>query len=112
MTRSRPKATNGLSRVMSEAVRWMSSSCVTSLHCRYRQLARIRDLHTPVEEETELWPGDELHDERWPDCTMEVCIGHIETIQVCSECGYEHDGDRLVFRAWPCPALRAAGGAR
>jgi len=70
-------------------------------------LERIAELHVPEDEEAEFWYGDDGHDERFPDCTSEAgCDGHIVTVQVCAECGYEHDGDRATFRAWPCPTRR------
>ena len=73
--------------------------------------AAISALHTPVEEESEVWADNDtteaLHDERFPDCDPTACDGHSITILVCSECGYTHDGEMPVFRVWPCATMRA-----
>lgn len=74
----------------------------------YVSLAKaVLALHRPVDEEAEFWAdGDEdAHDARFPLCARqpERCEGHTATIQVCSECGYAHDGEIPVYRTWPCP---------
>lgn len=74
-----------------------------------RQLDRIRDRHHPVDEEAEIWSHHDGHDDMFPDCTVEDdCDGHTTTIQVCNECGYGHDGETPLYRAWPCPTRRLA----
>lgn len=73
----------------------------------------IEKIHQPVDEEAEFWAesgrddGAE-HDRRFPDCPGgDRCEGHTATIHVCTECGYEHDGETPIYRAWPCPTIRA-----
>lgn len=65
--------------------------------------ARIRARHQPVSEEAEIWADSDVehHAELFPDCTD--CEGHTVPMQVCRECGYDHDGDQPVYREWPCP---------
>ena len=71
----------------------------------------IGELHTPVEEEAEVWAdfntSGQLHAERFPDCSPASCEGHVVEMLVCSECGYTHDGETPIFRQWPCPTLAA-----
>lgn len=73
------------------------------------------ELHRPDTEEAEVWadgPGAHTHDEMYPDCPGvlhdERCAGHTATIQVCQECGYEHDGETPIYRLWPCPTVELA----
>lgn len=72
---------------------------------------RVRELHKPTDEEAEFWFDSftnepSAHCE--PTCTDSTCRGHTVTVQVCQECGYEHeDGDHAVFRPWPCPTFQA-----
>lgn len=82
--------------------------CERSCSDRDRLTAALESIHHPVEEDAEVWAdGDEsLHAEMFPDCRGD-CGGHDITIQVCAECGYEHDGDYPMFRRWPCPTARA-----
>jgi len=71
-------------------------------------LRGIVALHSPQYQEVEVWidgPGEEIHEARWPDC--HECQGHMVAMRVCTECGYEHDGESPVFRPWPCPTLEA-----
>lgn len=70
---------------------------------------RVRALHQPTEEEAELWWEQDGHDERFPDCPGQDCEGHMFTIRVCNECGYEHDGETPIYRGWPCPTVAALG---
>lgn len=76
---------------------------------RLRAIERqLREIHAPTEEEVELWgDGDHQaeHDRRFPLCRD--CDGHTYTIQVCTECGYEHNGEYPIFRPWPCPTIKA-----
>lgn len=70
---------------------------------------KIMSIHRPFEQEVETWidgPGEELHTDHFPDC-QEGCEGHTITIQVCNECGTDHDGDGVIYRRWPCPTVRA-----
>ena len=74
---------------------------------RLRKLDLLRVIHVPYDEEVEVWPHHDGHDELFPDCTVEDdCEGHLTTIQVCRECGHDHDGESPVFRLWPCPTIR------
>lgn len=75
-------------------------------------------LHQPMDEEVESWADDERpeeHDRRFPECPGcasddgRGCEGHTFTMQVCRECGYEHNGDYPTYRPWPCPTLVALG---
>jgi hypothetical protein len=72
------------------------------------QRQAVLDIHQPVDEEVEIWDEEDLdHDVRFPACPGGAdCNGHLVTIQVCSECGYDHDGEQPTFRAWPCPTVR------
>jgi hypothetical protein len=72
---------------------------------------RISEIHQPVTEEAEIWAdgvGADRHAELFPDCID--CEGHTIAMEVCSECGYSHDGEQPLYRAWPCPTIRAALG--
>jgi rubrerythrin len=72
---------------------------------------RLREIHSPRAEGAEVWvdgPGEQTHRELFPDCTD--CEGHEIEVQVCSECGYDHDGDTAFFRSWPCPTITALDG--
>ena len=76
----------------------------------------IDRIHRPFDEEVEVWADIEsekaLHDQHFPGCPGgDPCEGHTVTIKVCNECGYDHDGDRLMLRQWPCPTARAAAAA-
>lgn len=76
-----------------------------------RRNAAAAALHQPVDEDAEVWvdgPGEDTHAEMFPDCVD--CDGHTVTIPVCRECGYGHDGEIPIYRAWPCPTARALGG--
>lgn len=76
-------------------------------------LAALLDRHTPTTEEMEIWSDDEDHDRLFPLCkavvrrNVQLCEGHTVERDVCSECGYEHDGDQPIYRAWPCPTVVA-----
>lgn len=73
-----------------------------------RALARIIELHHPVDEEAEFWFDEKPSEHCTSACTSDrTCEGHFATIQVCRECGYEHDGDGPTFRSWPCPTMQA-----
>jgi hypothetical protein len=75
-----------------------------------RALDRIRKIHTPYSQEVEVWvdgPGEELHAERFPHCDAAECEGHDVPMLVCNECGHTHDGETPLYRAWPCPTIRA-----
>lgn len=77
------------------------------------QNREARAIHTPVTEEAEVWidgPGEDTHREQFPDCTD--CEGHTIEMRVCSECGYDHDGDTALYRSWPCPTFVALDAAR
>jgi hypothetical protein len=73
---------------------------------------RVRAIHQPVDEEAEVWadgPGEDLHDQFVCSDDPSACLGHLTTIKVCRECGYEHDGEQPIFRGWPCPTIKALG---
>ncbi len=74
--------------------------------------ARIEAIHQPTTESAESYPwNNDHHDAMWPDCPgvddASDCPGHEHDVQVCGECGYEHDGDQATFRRWPCPTIEA-----
>lgn len=64
-------------------------------------------LHQPYDEEAEFWWDDGPSVHCTPKCSDRTCNGHTAIVQVCTECGYEHDGDGAVFRSWPCPTVVA-----
>lgn len=75
---------------------------------------RLREIHKPMDTEAEFWsdgPGEVEHDERFPLCPAvkanddALCEGHAAVVQVCQECGYEHDDGMAVYRPWPCPSI-------
>lgn len=69
--------------------------------------SRIRKLHVPVTEEAEFFYDDEPTPHCDRTCTYRECPGHIVEVQVCQECGYDTDEERVVYRSWPCPTIRA-----
>lgn len=71
--------------------------------------ADILAIHESRIEEAEVWidgPGEDTHRDLFPDCTD--CEGHTVDVQVCSECGYNHDGDQATYRKWPCSTVTVA----
>lgn len=79
-------------------------------------IARLREIHQPEDTEAEFWsdgPGEDEHDERWPECEAvarsddRFCGGHTAIVPVCRECGFEHDDGVPVYRPWPCPTIQA-----
>ena len=109
--------THGLAeRLEADAERWDLDHCcsvdvadIRAAAAQLRQLDRIRDLHHPVDEEAEIWSHHDGHDDMFPECAVDDdCDGHTTTIQVCNECGYGHDGETPLYRAWPCPTRRLA----
>lgn len=72
-------------------------------------LERLTGLHQPTDEEAEYEHGEGEGERPGPCPTPDKygCSGHTETVQVCRECGYEHDDGYPVFRRWPCPTLLA-----
>jgi hypothetical protein len=78
------------------------------------RIGKAMELHKPIEEEVEVWadgPGEDLHDQFLCSDDPAACLGHLTTILVCQECGYEHDGDSAIFRPWPCPTVKALRSA-
>lgn len=75
-------------------------------------LREVQERHQPVTEEAECFTDDAGHDEFWPECGGGMdCAGHSRDVQVCSECGYCHDGDSPKYRTWPCPTYRTVCAA-
>lgn len=77
--------------------------------------AGIRALHVPRDEEVERYHGDfpeegDLDGECPDPGALGGCAGHIETVQVCRECGHDNDGDSAFFRPWPCPTVALLDG--
>lgn len=74
--------------------------------------AQLRALHTSEDIAAEFYCGTDGNPILEADCPGEPdCPGHVRTIQVCRECGYEHDGDEAFYRPWPCPTIRAVDAA-
>lgn len=79
-----------------------------------RAMQAIAERHFSFEEEAEFWFDSSdnrpsAHCE--PTCTDTTCKGHTVKVQVCNECGYEHDDGYPIFRRWPCPTYVAARDA-
>lgn len=71
--------------------------------------ARLRalGLHHPMRVEVEKW-HDEGVDYGLPgDCPDGECNGHIVTLTVCDECGYDEGDGTVHYHLWPCPTTRA-----
>lgn len=67
--------------------------------------------HFPFDEEAEFWfdsTEDRPSAHCEPTCTERSCQGHTVKVEVCNECGYEHDDGYPVFRPWPCPTWTTA----
>lgn len=94
------------------AVRIADTAAFVKLIDRLVELIdRLVELHVPVEQYAEFWwdsTENKPSPHCGPDCTDTRCKGHDIKVQVCQECGYDHeDGTYAVFRPWPCPTLRA-----
>ena len=75
------------------------------------RITAVLALHQPTTEEAESWPWtNDRHDIMWPDCDPDACEGHLHTLEVCNECGTSLDFGQMVYRAWPCPTVRALTG--
>lgn len=70
-------------------------------------IEKITALHVPHDEEAEFFHRDEPSEHCEPSCTERTCGGHTATVQVCTECGYDHEDGYPMFRVWPCPTMRA-----
>lgn len=78
-----------------------------------KTLMQIARMHHAGKEEAEFFydSNDGPSSHCLPSCTYANCEGHLVMIDVCNECGYEHDGEQPVFRSWPCPTYLAVEAA-
>lgn len=72
-----------------------------------RLVARLREIHTPYTEEAEFYCFADGTDNNWGCESYDECPGHEIPIEVCSECGHTYEDDRIMYRRWPCPTIKA-----
>ena len=78
----------------------------------------LAERHSPYTTEAEFYCGDE---EAFPEdaegcpprpgaSCPDDCPGHIIPVEVCRDCGHDHDDGYPLYRAYPCPTRRALDG--
>lgn len=101
------------------AARTAMQDAATLLDDARAAVGMIRERHTAMTVEAEFYCGDEdAFPEDAEGCPPrpgasypDDCPGHIIAVEVCQDCGHDHDDGYPIYLSYPCPTIRHLEGA-